>query len=73
MHEKTSVKSKISEKNKNTKLMVKGNFLKNDIWVKVFKNEPSKIFGRQPLKKLKYYGLLMVCLSILDYFGLFYC
>ena len=53
MHEKTSVKSKISEKNKNTKLMVKENFLKNDIWVKVFKNEPSKIFGRQPLKKLK--------------------
>ena len=53
--------------------MLKGNFLKNDIWVKVFKNEPSKIFGRQPLKKSKYYGLLMVCLSILDYFGLFYC
>ena len=23
------------------------------IWVKVFKNEPSEICGRQPLKKLK--------------------
>ena len=27
-------------------------------WVKVFKNEPSKICGRQPLKNLKGYGLL---------------
>ena len=26
-------------------------------WVKVFKNGPSKICGRQPLKKLKWYGL----------------
>ena len=24
------------------------------IWVKVFKNEPSKICGRQPLKESKY-------------------
>ena len=28
-----------------------------DIWVKVFKNWPSKIYGRQPLKNLKLYGL----------------
>ena len=27
------------------------------IWDNVFKNEPSKICGRQPLKKLKWYGL----------------
>ena len=27
------------------------------VWVKVFKNEPSKICGRQPLKNLKWYGL----------------
>ena len=27
-------------------------------WDKVFKNGPSKIFGRQPLKNLKEYGLL---------------
>ena len=32
-------------------------FLKSDIWVKVFKNRPSKICGRQPLKNLKWYGL----------------
>ena len=30
----------------------------NYIRVKVFKNEPSKISGRQPLKNLKDYGLL---------------
>ena len=30
------------------------------IWVKVFKNGPGKIFGRQPLKNLKWY---MVSLS----------
>ena len=28
------------------------------IWDKVFKNEPGKISGRQPLKNLKGYGLL---------------
>ena len=27
-------------------------------WVKIFKNGPSKICGRQPLKNLKWYGLL---------------
>ena len=25
------------------------------VWVKVFKNEPSKICGRQPLKNMKWY------------------
>ena len=29
------------------------------IWGKVFKNGPSAICGRQPLKKLKWYGLLV--------------
>ena len=29
---------------------------------KAFKNRPSKICGRQPLKKLKWYGLLKGCL-----------
>ena len=28
------------------------------IWDKVFKNGPSKVCGRQPLKNLKGYGLL---------------
>ena len=28
------------------------------LWDKVFKNGPSKICGRQPLKNLKRYGLL---------------
>ena len=27
--------------------------IKRNIWVKVFKNGPSKICGRQPLKNLK--------------------
>ena len=26
-------------------------------WVKVFRNEPSKIYGRQLLKNSKWYGL----------------
>ena len=30
------------------------------IWDKVFKNGPSKICGRQPLKKLKLYDLFLV-------------
>ena len=29
-----------------------------DKWEKVFKNGPSKICGRQPLKNLKEYALL---------------
>ena len=41
-----------------------------DIWVKVFKNGPSEIFGRQLLKKLKWYGLLSTNFtwSILEHF-----
>ena len=34
------------------------------IWDKVFKNGPSKICGRQPLKSLKGYGLLMQTISL---------
>ena len=30
------------------------------IWDKVFKNGPSKICGRQPLKKLRLYDLFLV-------------
>ena len=30
----------------------------SNVWMKVFKNGPSKICGRQPLKHLKWYGLL---------------
>ena len=39
-------------------------------WDKVFKNGPSKICGRQPLRNLKWYGLLKGCLLqiILDPF-----
>ena len=33
-------------------------------WVKVFKNGPSKICGRQPLKNLKGYGLLKQTISL---------
>ena len=32
----------------------------NIIWNKIFKNGPSEICGRQPLKNLKWYGLPMV-------------
>ena len=28
-------------------------------WDKVFKNGPNKIFGREPLKNLKWYGVTM--------------
>ena len=34
------------------------------IWVKVFKNGPSKIGRRQPLKGLKWYGLLKQTISL---------
>ena len=30
----------------------------NEIWGKVFRNGPSEICGRQPLKNSKWYGLL---------------
>ena len=33
-------------------------YLHMGIWAKVFKNGPSKIWGRQLLKNLKWYGLL---------------
>ena len=36
---------------------------KKHIWDKVFKNGPSKICGRQPLKNLKY-GLLKQTISL---------
>ena len=34
------------------------------IWDKVFKNGPSKICERQPLKNLKEYGLLKQTISL---------
>ena len=37
------------------------NKIKIDKWDKVFKNGPSKICGRQPLKNLKEYGLPEAC------------
>ena len=36
-----------------------------NIWIKVFKNAPSKICGRQPLKNFKWYGLLSCIPQIL--------
>ena len=33
-------------------------------WVKIFKNGPSKICGRQSLKNLKRYGLLRQTISL---------
>ena len=36
-----------------------------NIWIKVFKNGPSKICGRQPLKNFKWYGLLSCIPQIL--------
>ena len=45
-------------------------YVANVTWVKVFKTWPSKIFGRQPLKTLKWYGLhdLLTSFKILDIF-----
>ena len=40
------------------------------IWVNVFKNVPSKISGKQPLKYLKWYGLLTISFQFLK--GFFY-
>ena len=40
------------------KLKTKMKDLRNINWDKVFKNGPSKICGRRPLKNLKEYGLL---------------
>ena len=39
------------------------------IWDKVFRNEPSKICGRQPLKYLKGYGLLRQTISLQMFTG----
>ena len=41
------------------KISINPNTTKSSIWVEVFKNGPSKICGRQALKKLKWYGLLI--------------
>ena len=38
--------------------IVQSNATWQNVWVKVFKNGPSKICGRQHLKILKWYGLL---------------
>ena len=35
-----------------------------DIWVYVFKNGPSEVCGRQPLRNLKRYGLLKQTISL---------
>ena len=43
--------------------MIRGSW-QRDIWDKVFKNEPSKISQRQPLKNLKGYGLLKQTISL---------
>ena len=39
-------------------------------WDKVFKNEPSDICGRQPLKNLKGYGLLKQTISLQIFYRL---
>ena len=39
-------------------------FATNKIWEQVFKNGTSKTCGRQPLKKLKGYGLLKQTISL---------
>ena len=45
-------------------LVIKSFYIRN-IWVKVVKNGPSKICGRQPLKSLKWwYGLLRQTISL---------
>ena len=41
-----------------------GLLLLTHIWDKVFKNGSSKICGRQPLKKLKGYGVLEQTISL---------
>ena len=38
------------------------------IWVKVFKNGPSKSCGRQLLKNLKWYGLLRQTISLQNFY-----
>ena len=49
---------RILQKNQQISIWKKTNKIWSDKWDKVFKNGPSKICGRQPLKNLKGYGLL---------------
>ena len=43
--------------------------MSGSVWNKVFKSGPSKIYGRQPLKNLKGYGLLKhTILRIIPYY-----
>ena len=42
--------------------------MKMKIWDKIFKNGPSKICGRQPLKNLKGYGLLRLSFTNFTWF-----
>ena len=44
-------------------------FTANNIYVKVFKNGPSKICGRQPLKNLKRYDLPKQTMSLQSFKG----
>ena len=46
-----------------TTIIVEQNHCKT-IWVKVFKNGPNIIYGRQSLKNLKWYGLLRLIKSL---------
>ena len=41
-------------------------------WDKIFKNGPSKICGKQPLKNLKWYGLLHITSFLKAVFQKFY-
>ena len=52
--------------NKSTKTPNKYLTMTN-IWLKVFKNGPSKICGRQLLKNLKWYGLLTQNISLQNF------
>ena len=45
-------------------LTVNIDFALSIIWDKVFKNRPSKLCGRQPLKNLKGYGKLKQTISL---------
>ena len=47
-------------------------FIDIDIWVKVFKNGPSKICGKQHLKNLKCHKFYLLVLEYLDPFCAFF-
>ena len=49
---------------------VHNSLLRKFIWDKVFKNWPSKICGRQPLKNLKWYSLLRQTISLKIFYRL---